>query len=78
LGCIHSFLRYDERVKTKTKTTDEHMGISPFDKFTKVMDDLMTVQHSELKRQLDREKKQKARKKRARASRASHASGSKG
>ena len=65
---------YDERVKTKTKTTDEHTGVSPFDKFTEVMDGLMSVPHSGLKRLLDREKKQKARKKRARTSRASHVS----
>jgi len=71
-------LRYDERVKSKTRTTDEHTDISPFEKFTKVMDGLMSVPHSDLKRALDREKKQKARKKRSRTSRASHASGGKG
>jgi len=69
-------LRYDERVKSKTRTT-EHTRISPFAKFTKVMDGLMAVPHSELKRALDREKKQKATKKQARTSRTSHASGSK-
>ncbi len=60
------------------KKAHDKTAISPFDKFTKVMDGLMTVPHSELKRALDREKKHKARKKRARTSRASHASGGKG
>jgi hypothetical protein len=52
-------------VKPKTKTADEHT-MSAFGKFTKVMDGLMSVPHSELKRVLDGEKKQKARKKRVR------------
>jgi len=34
------------------RTTDEHTGISPFDKFTKAMDGLMSVPHSELKQGL--------------------------
>jgi hypothetical protein len=70
-------LRYDASVKTKTNIADEDTGISPFDKFTKAMDGLMAVPHSELKQLLDREKQQKARKKRARTSRASHALGGK-
>jgi hypothetical protein len=78
LTFIPPSLRYDERVKSKTKTAEEYTGISPFDKFTKVMDGLMSVPHSDLKHLLDQEKKRKARKKRARTSRASHASGGKG
>jgi ssDNA-specific exonuclease RecJ len=65
-------------VKSKTKAANELARMSPFDKFTTVMDGLMTVPHSELKRVLDQEKKQKARKKRARTSRASHVSSAKG
>jgi len=65
----------DKMPRTPMKKTDDKTAISPFDRFTKVMDGLMTVPHSDLKRLLDREKKQKARKKRARTSRASHASG---
>jgi hypothetical protein len=64
-------------MKTKPETGNEPVSIPPFQKFTKVMDGLMGVPHSELKRVLDQEKKQKARKKRARTSRASHASDSK-
>ena len=60
--------------RTPMKNTDDKTAISPFDKFTKVMDGLMSVPHSDLKRLLDQEKKRKARKKRARTSRASHAS----
>jgi len=56
-------LRYDERVNSKTKTPDERTGISPFDRFTKAMDGLMSVPHSEIKAKLDAEKKAKQRKK---------------
>jgi hypothetical protein len=53
------------RMKTKPQT--------PFENFTRAMDHLMAVPHSELKRVLDREKRQKE-KKRARTSPASRAS----
>jgi hypothetical protein len=53
----------------KSKTESE----TPFLRFTKAMDHLMAVPHSELKRVLDREKRQKE-KKRARTSPASRAS----
>jgi hypothetical protein len=60
-----SGVRYYMAVKTKTQT--------PFENFTKAMDHLMTVPHSELKRVLDREKNQKE-KERAKASPTSRAS----
>jgi len=41
------------------------ISISPFDNFTKAMDGLMRVPHSEIKAALDKEKREKARKKRA-------------
>jgi len=56
-------------VKPKTQT--------PFQKFTKAMDGLMSVPHSEIKKALDREKRQKERKKRAKTSPASRASNDK-
>jgi hypothetical protein len=39
--------------------------ISPFENFTQAMDSLMRVPHSEIKKALDREKREKTRKKRA-------------
>ena len=44
---------------------------TPFENFTRVMDDLMRVPHSALKAALDKEKRDKARKKRAKTSPAS-------
>jgi len=41
------------------------ISISPFDNFTKAMDGLMRVPHSEIKAALDKEKREKTRKKRA-------------
>ena|ERR1700730_3741956 len=63
LGIVASSVRYDTSVKPKTQT--------PFERFTQAMDGLMAVPHSELKKALDREKRDKQRKKRARTSPAS-------
>ena len=52
-------MRYDTPVKTKQET--------PFERFTKAMDGLMSVPHSEIKKVLDREKRQRERKKRAKS-----------
>jgi len=49
-----------------------------FDRFTRVMDALMSVPHSELQAKLDEEKVKKAAKKRAKISPASRASVDKG
>ncbi len=52
--------------------------LSPFENFTRAMDGLMRVPHSEIKKALDREKREKARKKRAKkrpASASGHADG---
>jgi hypothetical protein len=59
-------MRYDTSVKPKTQT--------PFERFTQAMDGLMTVSRDDLKKTLDREKRDKQRKKRARTSPASRAS----
>lgn len=45
-------MRYDTPVKTKP--------LSPFENFTKAMDGLMRVPHSEIKAALDREKRANA------------------
>jgi len=59
-------MRCDIPVKPKTQT--------PFERFTQAMDGLMTVPHSELKKALDREKRDKQRKKRTKTSPASRVS----
>jgi hypothetical protein len=53
-------------MKAKTQT--------PFEKFTRAMDGLMAVPHSEIKKALDCEKRQKERKKRAKNQSAFHVS----
>ena len=60
---------YDGRMKSNPKT--------PFQQFTRAMDALMQVPHSELKEILDREKQQRERKKRAKTSPASRVSNAK-
>jgi len=50
-------VRYDASMSSKPQT--------PFGKFTEAMDGLMRVPHSEIKKALDKEKREKARKKRA-------------
>lgn len=52
--------------------------LSPFENFTKAMDDLMCVPHSAIKKALDEEKREKQRKKQAKnqpASVSAHADG---
>ena len=44
-------MRYDERMKSKPKTAD-----TPFVRFTRAMDGLMRVPHSEIKKALAEEK----------------------
>ena len=51
---------------------------TPFQQFTRTMDALMAVPHSELKQKLDKEKRDRKKKKRARTSPASRASNGKG
>jgi len=51
--------------------------ITPFQQFTRAMDALMQVSHSELKEVLDKEKQEKGRKKRAKTSPASRVSDAK-
>jgi hypothetical protein len=69
-------LHYDGRMKPDTKTGT----LSPFANFTKAMDGLMKVPHSEIKKALDREKREKATKKRIKNRPASsdHVSGDNG
>ena len=49
-------------MKSNSKSAE---ALSPFDNFTKAMDGLMRVPHSEIKKALDQEKREKAAKKRA-------------
>jgi len=53
-------VRYDERMKSNPKTSE-----TPFQNFTRVMDGLMRVPHSAIKKELEREKQEKADKKRS-------------
>jgi hypothetical protein len=55
-------VRYDGPMKSNTKTNQE---LSPFQNFTKAVDGLMDVPHSEINKALDQEKREKERKKRA-------------
>jgi hypothetical protein len=52
---IHLKLRYDGRMKSNPKTAD-----TPFAKFTRAMDGLMRVPHSEIKKALAEEKQANA------------------
>ena len=64
-------MRYYESVKPKPQT--------PFENFTRAVESLMRVPHSEIKKALDKEKREKEQKKRAKITPASdHASGEKG
>jgi hypothetical protein len=70
-------VRYYRRMKSKPNARET---LSPFANFTKAMDDLMKVPHSEIKKALDREKRAKERKKRIKNRPASsgHVSGENG
>jgi hypothetical protein len=50
-------MRYDERMKSNPKSADM---LSPFENFTKAMDGLMRVPHSEIKKALALEKRANA------------------
>jgi hypothetical protein len=49
-------------MKSNSKSADT---LSPFENFTRAMDGLMRVPHSEIKKALDKERRAKERKKRA-------------
>lgn len=50
-------LRYDERMKSNPKPDSP---LSPFENFTRAVDGLMRVPHSEIKRALEQEKRANA------------------